>query len=288
MKYSIRKNWGNSLGFIKKNPIVMMPFVVIAFLELLALEFIYFSSRAPLSHIVNPVIRKFFGEAFVHYPGSLVVLPRLFYGTQIVIYIVFGALLTAMAVNIFKNIKSDLPVKAKAIARNTLKAYVSFMVYAVLISVIVFVLKKIGVVVYTKTMWIAVHHTPQSASTLFNVGLTLSLFLLNLVMQTFLICTIPVMVIQKASLLKALVRSVILGALNFRAILTLIFIPFFMYLPMVFLKSFSAKIMDKTFPEMNLCITIAGIIITVFLDSFIIICVSQFVMDKKGAAGKTA
>ncbi len=288
MKYNIRKNWSDSLGFMKKNPVVMMPFVIIAFLELLALEFIYFSSRIPLSYVANPIIRKFFGEPFIHYPGSLVVLPRLFYYKQIGIYIVFGAFLTAVAVNMFKNIKDGLPVKAKAMIRNTLKNYVSLLIYAVLISALVFVLRKSDTFVYSRVMKVVAQHTPQSWALLFSVCFTLFLFLTNIVMQTFLICTIPFIVIQKVSILKALARSIMLGLRNFFTIFALIFLPFFIYLPVIFLKSFSAQIMDKTFPEINVFITIMGIIVTIFLDSFAIICVSQFVIDKKVVAEKTA
>jgi len=271
-----------------KNPIILMPFVFIAFLELLVLEFIYFSSRAPLSYIANPIIRKFFGETFLHYPANLVVLPRLFYYKQVVIYVLIGAFLTAVAVNIFKNIKGGLPVKAKAMIRNTLKSYASFLVYAILISVIVFVLQKADTFIFAKAMRLLARFLPVSIAPVYNIGFTIFLFLSNLIMQTFLIATIPIIVIEKVSLLKALARSIMLGLRNFLTVFTLIFLPFFIYLPIILLKSFSAQIMDRTFPEMSLYITVAGIVFTVFLDSFAIIAISQFILDrKKYTTGKT-
>ena len=71
-----------------KRPIVILPFFIIAFLEGLALELIYFSSRKPLLFIAGPIIRKFSGEPSLHYPINLVKLPRFVYYGQIFIYIV--------------------------------------------------------------------------------------------------------------------------------------------------------------------------------------------------------
>ncbi len=270
-------------------PIVIMPFVFIAFLELLALEFLLFSSRAPLMYIANPIIRKFFGEAFIHYPGNLVVLPRLFYYKQIAIYIIFGAFLTAVAVNIFKNIKRGLPVKAKAMARNTLKSYASLLIYAILLSVLVFALQRADTFIFSKAIRLLARLLPMSMAPVYSIGFPVFLFLSNLIMQTFLIATIPIIVMEKAPLLKALARSIMLGWRNFLTIFTLIFLPFFIYLPIILIKSFSTQIMDRTFPEIGVYITVIGISATIFLDSFAIIAVSQFLLDKKkDIAGKTA
>ena len=105
MKYSITKNWMSSLELMAKRPVVMLPFIIIAFLEGIALELIYFATRFPLSAVANPIIRKFFGEPLIHYPGNLLILSKLFYYTQIVLFASIGTTLTAMAVNMFKNIK---------------------------------------------------------------------------------------------------------------------------------------------------------------------------------------
>ena len=289
MRYDVRKNWAETIGLMVKRPVVIMPFVFIAFLEILALEFLYFSSRPPLSCIANPVIRKFFGETFIHYPANLAILPRLFYYEQIVIYIIVGAFLTAVSVNIFKNINNGLPVKAKAMVRNTLKSYASLLIYALLVSVLIFALQGADAFIFSKAIRLLARLLPVSIAPLYGTGFTLLLFLSNLIMQTFLIAAIPIMVIEKAPLLKALARSITLAFRNFPILITLIFLPFFIYLPVIFLKSFSAQIMDRTFPEVSLYVTLAGIMITMFLDSFAIISVSQFLLDrKKNAAGKTA
>ena len=51
MKYDIRKNWLETLYLMMTKPVVIMPFVVIAFFECVALEFVYFSTRRPIAYI---------------------------------------------------------------------------------------------------------------------------------------------------------------------------------------------------------------------------------------------
>ena len=87
MVENIRKLWIDSFGLILRYPLILFPFVVLAFLEGLALELIYFFPAKPLASIAKPLVSRLFGEVFVHYPGSLVLLPQLFYYAQMLLYI---------------------------------------------------------------------------------------------------------------------------------------------------------------------------------------------------------
>ena len=84
---------------------------------------------------------------------------------------------------------------------------------------------------------------------------------------------------EKMKFFKALMKSMYLGVRKFSTIFILIALPFFIYFPIVFLKSFSSEIIAKTFPEMNLLISLVGIITSVFLDCFSLMCVSRFLLD---------
>lgn len=289
MKYNIRKNWLNTLDTLRTRPVILLPFIVVAFLECLSLEFLYFSTRAPLSFVANPIIRKFFGEAFIHYPGNLAIVPQLFYYKQMAIYIILGVLLTAISINIFKNIKNGLPVTARAMVKNSLHSYFSFLIYGILVTVLMFLLKTADLFVLPKVLNRISTYFFNIPDSIYNITVMLSLFFTNMILQVFLIATIPVIVIEKKRLFKALAKSIALGARNFFTVFALMFLPFFIYLPIVFLKSFSTQLADKAFPEINIYISVFGSILSVFLDSFAIICVSQFLLDKnKDVKGKAA
>ncbi len=281
MGYSIRKNWISSFVLIKKKPVILLPFVIIAFFECLALELIYFSSRKPISVFANPIIRKFFGEGFIHYPNNLLLLPKLFYYAQVAVYIFLAILLTAISINIFKNIRMGLPLKANALIKNALKRYLSFVIFGIIIIFFMILMKRADVFIFTKFIRFASKYMPQAANKLYFIGLSFFLFLSNVILLVFSVLTVPLIVIQKKSLFKALIRSIYLGFRNFFSIFGLIFLPFLVYLPLMLLKSGAPQLINKTFPEINLYITAAGIVIALFIDCFIVICASQFLLDKE-------
>ena len=100
-KTNIRKIWVAAFEVMVKRPIVILPFFIIAFFEGLALQLIYFSTRKPILLIAAPIVRKFSGEPFLHYPFNLAKLPRYFYYSRIFIYVFAGVFLAAISVNIF-------------------------------------------------------------------------------------------------------------------------------------------------------------------------------------------
>lgn len=282
MGYKIRKNWITSFNLIVTRPVVLLPFLIIAFLEGLAVELIYFSPRKPLANIFNPIIRKFFGEAFLHYPANLVILPQLFYFIQIAIYILIGVLLTGICVNIVKNVRMSLPSKRNVLIKNALKRYLSFIAFGALVVMLMFLLNKADVFIFTKALKLTAKHLPQVLLKTSPFILTFFVFLSNIILQTFLILVIPIIVFKKRMLFKALLESIILGFRNFLSLFMLIFLPFLIYLPITLLKSGAPKLMERTFPEINLYITVAGVILTAFIECFVIVCASQFLLDKEG------
>ena len=280
-KYSIKKNWISSFDVIRRKPALLIPFIIIGFCEGIALEIAYFSTRNPLSHILTPIIRKFFGEQFAHYPGNFLALSGLFYYGQIVIYIAAGAALTAATVNIFKNLKENLPVKAKAVFKNVSKAYPSFLGYGIIVIICLTLIGKVDDFVFVKSMRLASRFLPHGILSIAPVLNALLVFLSNLVFQAFIILTVPVIVIKKKRLFKALLHGITLSVRNFPAILGLISLPFLLYYPIIFLKSISAQLISVTFPEIAALITGVGIFVSIFVDCFIIVCATRWLLDKE-------
>ena len=286
MGYNIRKNWVESATLLIKRPIVIIPFAIMAFLEYIALELIYFSPRKPLAYIAGPIIKKFFGEAFNHYPANLILLPRLFYYAQIVIYVVIGAALISLTVAMVSNIHRGATIKAKALINNALKNYLSFIIYACFLVGASLLLKKVEVFVFVKGMNVAGAKLPQFILDAAPFILASGLFLSGIILQVFLVGAIPIIVIDKVLVVKALWRSFLLGLRNFFSLFLLILLPFLIYYPIVLLRTGAETIISKTFPEINIIIAVVGVIITMFVECYIYICVSNFVLDKKGTRAK--
>lgn len=286
MKSTIRKYWAEAYDFIAKRPVVILPFIIIAFFECLALELIFFSTRNPISYLANPIIRKFFGEAFAHYPMNMVLLPKLFYYSQIVLYAILGVFMTGLSVNIFKNVRAGLPLVTGAILKNGLKRYLSFVLYGILVSVLLVLLRRADIFLFKKLVRLILEFFPTLSPQLYRIAITLFLLLTNVIMQAFLILTIPVMVLENKFIPRAVFRSVYLGARNFLTVFGIIFLPFMLYTPIVLLMSFSDVLVKNVAPEITFYLTLINIVMTIFIDCFILICVSQFLTDKnsEGAA----
>jgi hypothetical protein len=157
-----------------------------------------------------------------------------------------------------------LPLKAKTLIKNAFERYLSFFAFGVIVIVFMILLKRVEVAVFKLSPFI----------------LTLVLFLSNVILQTFLVLVIPIIVIKKKSLFKALGSSIVLGFRNFLSVFILIFLPFLVYLPITLLKTATPKLIDKTFPEISLYIAVAGIFLAAFAECFIMVCASQFLLDK--------
>ena len=279
--FTIRKNWVTSFELMVKRPIIILPFFIIAFLEGLALELIYFSTRKPISLVMAPIIRKFSGEPFLHYPFNLVKLPKYFYYSQALIYIIAGVFLIAISINILKNIKMDLPLKAKAFIRNAANRYFSFATFGIIMMILIFLLNKLDAFLFSKLVNFSLRHLPQIIPKFYSFGFVLFSFFTNIIMQAFLVLALPIIVIKKKSLLKAIAGGIAMGFRNFFGIFTLIFLPFMVYLPIMLLRAYSSDLAGRMFPEISVCIMGAGIVVAIFVECFVVVCAAQFLLEKE-------
>lgn len=290
MSYNIRKNWLASFDLMVTKPIILLPFFIVAFLEGLALEVIYYFPRRPLADIFTPIIRRFFGPAYLHYPQNLILLPELFHYAQIAIYIVFGIFLAAASVNIFKELKNNRLPQTATVVKNACSRYIAFFIFGVIVFCLISLLKRADTFVYGKAFsrimeLVSVELNLERVSQLLlkfsPFVFTSFLFISNIILQTFLVLTVPLMIIEEKSFIRALFRSIAQGARHFLTIFKLIFLPFSVYLPIILLKTDSVRLINKTFPEINLYILILGIFLAVFVECFVIVSASQFVLDNK-------
>ena len=61
--------------------------------------------------------------------------------------------------------------------------------------------------------------------------------------------------------------------------------PYLINLPLTLIKSGSGILVEKTLPEINLLLAAAGIIIAIFIECYLTVCASGFLMDRDAATG---
>ncbi len=286
MKYSNTQNWMKSLDLVIKRPIILMPFIIYAFLQAVTLDILYFSSRRPLSVIIAPIIRKFWGASFSHYPGNLLLLPNIFDYIEVLTYIAADVFLVAVTVSIFKGIKANASLKLNTTVKGVSGRYGTYFMYGLLMAAFVFISRKISLKIFLKVLKLFSFIMPGLAVKTAPFTIPVFLFMIGTVIQVFCVMAIPMMVLQKKSLLKSIKDGVVFGWRNFSVIFTLIFLPYLIYLPVVLLRSNLIKLSKLTFPEINFWIIMAGIVIGAFIDYFVIICASQFLLDREPEGAK--
>jgi len=282
-KISVKQVWLDAFEVITRHPIVLLPFFIVAFLELLALEFIVFIPRKPLSLLFEPIIKKFFGEMFMHYPFFMEKVPKIFYAAQILLYVVLGVALSGIAVNIVRNLKAKLPLKTNALIGNALRKYISFIIYGVIIVTLVHLVRRADTWAFGLLMRKAVQALPGLRTEIVSLAFALFFFITNVVLQIFFILTVPVIVIRNKFVVKALWESIVLGLKNFFGIGVMIGVPYLLYLPVSVLKAYSSQLGAKTLPEITIFIIAGGVVLAAFVDCFITVSAARFLLEKEGA-----
>jgi len=113
-----------SVDTFVNNPIILIPFITIAFVQLLVLEVLYFSPRFPLSSFFNPIIWTKWGMQFIHYPNNILILPKLFQNMQVVVYIFVSSFFIAVAIGIISAINSGKKINFSSACKDTLGQYI--------------------------------------------------------------------------------------------------------------------------------------------------------------------
>lgn len=259
----IKKAYRTTIKSLKNNPALFLPFIIFAILEVIALIIIYLTPRMPLRLILGPVIRTFWGERFLHYPVNFLLLPKLASLSRMALAVIFSSLLTGMAVALISAVYQKKHIKLKEAFKLALKKYVSLFIIVLIFTLLFYFLAKLAGVVLFR-YFIAGHSRLLFLKASLWLGpILLSInFMLALLIQSAFIYAIPIVMIEKQKLSKAIIGSFILFKKLFIPTLILVGLPMFVYIPIIVLSYKTAFLIDKVFPELVLWISFLGIIIS--------------------------
>lgn len=264
------------------NPIILLPFLTIAFIQLLVLEILYFSPRFPLSAFFNPIIGTLWGAEFIHYPNNILILPKLFQNIQVLVYIFISSFFIAVAIGIISAINSGKKVDFSSACKGVLGQYIHIFSAALIAFCTFFGLYKLyhlvlnsilrtssvdGVFFVVKK--IILHGAPY-------VNLLIGVFVTAMFAFVF-----PIIVIDKRKIIAAI-------GLNFKNlwgsfwyIFAVILVPTLFYLPVLLLRSNISGLADATIPEARVLALIISVAVTMFIDVTIYTAITSFYLLKK-------
>ena len=122
----------SSYNILLNHPNILHPIVILGFIQLIALEILYFSIRFPLNSFFSPIIKVRWDQSFLHYPLNLLLLPSLLYEAQVVIYILAGGLLMATAVVLIHAANTEKRVGFSVAFKEALRSYVHIFINSAL------------------------------------------------------------------------------------------------------------------------------------------------------------
>ena len=267
-----------------EKPAVLFPFGLIAFIQLLTLEILFFSTRTPLSGFFGPIIRRLKGELYLHYPFNLMVTTEWFQNSYLqgLIYVVFSSLCIGAAVGVLKAIDNDRPIRIGAFFRDALRSYVHLFIASAITVLAMFGLSDIYGLVINRALKIG---ATSGIKFFIKQGVLITAPLVNLLLAILVtalfIYVIPIIIIDRKKIFPALFRNFKILARSARFTLTIILLPALLYVPLLLLRS-TAPLLQRHFaPEVMLVIAVTGILVSAFIDAVHYTAASMFYLLTK-------
>ena len=274
-----------SVNSFVANPIILLPFITTAFIQLLILEIIYFAPRFPLVHFFGPIIRRMEGEAYLHYPQHLLILPKWFQAAQYFLFIFVSSFLIAVAIEIIKNINNNKKVTFPNALRAMLPQYVHICLAAILTFFVFYALSKLQGLIMGRAAQI------RSDAGIFYMVKAVVLYgapYLDLLIGTLVTAVfafvLPIIVIERKKVFQAI-------ALNFKYlwgsfwfIFFVVLIPMLFYVPILLLQGNLSSIASRTFEGMRLLSPAISIVVLTLIDATVYTAITAYFLLKKESA----
>jgi hypothetical protein len=142
-RHSIKKVYSSTTEFLKNHPILFLPFIIFAVFETIVFILLYSAPRFPISKILGPPIRAFWGERFLHYPANFLLLPILDSLSLMVLAVALCSLLTAMAVGIIFDIYNKKQINLGRSFKAALKDYIPLFIIVFIVTALLYFSVKI-------------------------------------------------------------------------------------------------------------------------------------------------
>ncbi len=271
----------SSIGTLTTHGVILVPFVFIAFIQLLVLEILYFIPRWPLNQFFGPVIRKLWSETFMHYPINFSLLPKLFQYAQVPIFILFSSFLIGVSIRIIYMLNNEEEVRVGAVIKGLLPTYIYILCAALLSYGLMYLFFKGYGLVYARALEIRSVSGPffWLKNTIVHGAPYFSL-LLSIIGTTLFAYVIPLLVIEKRKLFSALIE-------NFKLVFTspfktffLVFFPSIIYALILLLRNeipFEGRV-----PELRAISIVISIFVTLIIDAVVYTALTTYFLIRRG------
>ena len=238
---------------LKKDPTLLMLFVITGIIDLLALIFLFLAPFPPVSYILAPIIRTFWSDVFLHYPQNFVLLPKLYNDAHLFIATTAGVFISGLVIKkIEGGMREEKRVTLIEAAQEVFKRY---------FSILLAWLASYGLFILASKFLIA-RVPPQ-------VGLRLAAtFFLGVTCQSLAAFWIPALLLLDKGFFAKLLTGMRYGMKYFISTSLLIAIPMALVMVLTFFRWLTPHYLDF-YPELILWVLVAGCGVMAFVDMWV-------------------
>lgn len=238
---------------IARNPLVIFLFIFLALIQASALTVVFLSHSEPFSSLLGPIIRRFWGDRFLHYPDNFLLLPKLFSYAEMAVITVVGLIVTGITIQLVASARDRAHSSTIVTAFwGTLKRYFGML----FVWLCIFFALRYGARA-------ALDHLPNSLPVHF-AGL-LGVFLLTQMLTAFLF---PAILLSGKKYWKSIVEGLMLALKNIPGLFLLLLLPVGLSVALSYLKTMS-PLLSQNNPDMVLVILYCSIVVATVVDLFI-------------------
>jgi len=256
---------------LRKKPSLYKPFFYLGLIELLGMLVIYFSPQQPVSLVLGQPIKAFYGEAALHYPSHLLILPQIFRIWQIIAGVVFGSLLTGIAISMYNQEAKGMSMRFGKNFKIAFNRYLPLLAYTLVTVIIIYLVEHFSGNFIKGRLEDGRGYFLKMGQIKWSVGLAVFNLFFSIALETLFMYSPVVIIIENKGFWKSVGISIKMVFNYFITSSLLILVPVMFYMMIVVTKAFLPRLMDKIFPEMSMVILAVGILLAFLVNTIIAI-----------------
>ncbi|MDD5492049.1 MAG: hypothetical protein PHV60_05140 [bacterium] len=268
---------------LRKYPSLFKPFLYLGLIELLGLIVLYLAPQPPVSLVLAQPIRAFYREAALHYPSHLLVLPQIFRIWQIIAGVLFGSLLTGIAISMYNQEAKGMSMRFGKNFKIAFNRYLPLLAYTLVTFIIIYLVEHFSGNFIKSRLEAGNGYFLKMGQLRWSVGLAFFNLVFSIAIETLFMYAPVVIIIENMGFWRATGVSIKTVFHYFITSVLLVLVPVLFYMVAVISRVFIPRLMDKVFPEMSLVILGAGILIAFLVNTVIAVSATILYLSVKEA-----
>lgn len=259
-------------------PRILTPLFIAALVKAFFLVLFYYAPMPPLVNVFGPLIKNFFGEAYLHYPVNFMLVARLFYYSQSFIWLTLDICMWGTTSNMINQLHEgrSLPSIVGSFNR-VVRRYPQLFLVSLLILFLSLVSFRVP-----HFLMVNFYFLPREKFFFLQFFFFVS-FLAAILIEAVLIYTIPTVVIERKSFVAALKRTIALSKEIFLPTFIIVLLPRLFDLIAAFLRQNLPILITRTLPEITLVVLAATIAIAFITDLIIVSVITNLFLTKSAS-----